>query len=156
MSKQASRDDHLKIHALASAGLKNKQIAEQMGYSKQRVPYLRKAPVSPRKRKGRPPIFDEAKRQKLVNFVTASPENRQLEYFRFPPEVSVDACERIIRRALGTKDFHRYVQCQKPYLSKVNREKRLLFAECYEEWEVEDWYKVLFTDESFMQCLGKF
>jgi transcriptional regulator len=77
MSKQAGQDDCLKMHVLASAGLKNKHIAEQMGRSEQQVSYLRKALVSLRKRRGRPPIFDKAKCQISVDFVTASPKNRQ-------------------------------------------------------------------------------
>jgi hypothetical protein len=90
----ATWDDRLRIHSLHAASFKNKKIAEKVGYSEQRVSYLLKTPVFPQKRKGQPPIFNNAERQRLVEFITASPENRQLEYCRFPPEVSLNACER--------------------------------------------------------------
>jgi hypothetical protein len=133
MSKHATRDDRLRIHSLSAAGFTNKQIGEKVGFSEQRVSYLLRAPVSPRKRKEWLPIFDNAKRRRLVDFVTASPENRQMEYFRIPPEVALNACERTIRKALGTEGLHRRVQRRKPFSSKTNRQKRLLFAQCYEE-----------------------
>jgi hypothetical protein len=156
MSKHATRDDRLRIHSLSAAGFTNKQIGEEVGYSEQRVSYLLRAPVSPRKRKGRPPIFDDAKRQRLADFVTASPENRQMEYFRIPPEVALNACERTIRKALDMENLHRQVQRRKPFLSKINCQKHLLFAQVYEHWDVEDWHEILFTDESSMQCLDKY
>lgn len=151
---QATRDERLQIHTLAREGKPVKEIAEQFSFTPYRVYYILKQPVTPRKRKGRPPIFDAEKRQQLVQHVTASSENRQTEYFRLPPEVSLHASERTIRRALGLEGFHRRVMRRKPYLSKKNREKRLLFAQCYADWDVEDWHEVLWTDESSMQCLG--
>jgi hypothetical protein len=132
MSKHATRDDCLQIHSLSAASFTNKQIGEEVGYSEQRVSYLLCAPVSPRKRKGRQLIFDDAKCQRLADFVAASPENRQMEYFRIPPRVTLNACKRTIWKALDMEGLHRRVQWQKPFLSKINRQKFLLFAQVYE------------------------
>jgi hypothetical protein len=131
-----------------------KDIAEKMSFTPERVYYMLKCPVSPRKRKGRPPIFDAAKRQRLVEFVFKSPENRQMAYFQLPPHISHYACKCTVRKALGMEEYHRRVARQKPYPSAANHAKRLLFAQCYADWDVEDWHAVFWTDESSMQCLG--
>jgi hypothetical protein len=141
--RQATRDKRLQIHTLASMGVPAKDIAEQMTFTESRVYYLLRALVTPRKRKGRPEMFDDTKRQRLVDFVTASSENRQMEYFRLPVEVILHACERTIRKALGMEGYHRRVQRRKPYLSVVNKAKRLLFVEYYSDWDVEEWHEVL-------------
>ncbi len=78
-----------------------------------------------------------------------------MAYFQLPPHVSYHACERTIRKALGTEGYHRRVAWQ-PYLSAANCAKWLLFAQCYKDWDVEDWHTVFWTDEASMQCLGTF
>ncbi len=153
-NKHATRDERLQVHTLAGMHMAVKDIAAKMSFTPERVYYILKCPISPRKRKGRPPIFDQEKRQRLVEFVVQSPENRQMAYFELPPHVSLHACERTIRKALGTEGYHRRVARRKPYLSAANRAKRLFFAESYKEWDVEDWHRIFWTDESSMQCLG--
>jgi hypothetical protein len=76
---------------LHGAGFDNKKIAEVVGYREQRVSYLLKTLVFPQKRKGHLPVLDSAKWQKLVDFIIASPESRQLKYFRSPLKVSRNA-----------------------------------------------------------------
>ncbi len=142
------------MHTLAGMHMVVKDIAAKMSFTPERVYYILKCPVSPRKRKGRPPIFDKEKRQHLVKLIVESPENPQMAYFQLPLHVSLHACERTIRRALGTEGYHRRVARRKPYLSATNRAKRLLFAECYSDWDVEDWHAIFWTDESSMQWLG--
>ncbi len=155
-TKHATRDKRLQVHTLAGMEMAVKDIAAKMSFTTDRVYYILKCPVSPRKRKGRPPIFDEAKRQRLVEFVVQLPENRQMAYFQLPLHVSHHAYERTIRKALSTEGHHQRVARRKPYLSAVNRAKRLLFAQCYKDQDIEDWHAIFWTDESSMQCLGNF
>ena len=37
---------------------------------------------------------------------------------------------------------------KKPYLSEVNKKKRLLWAKEHQDWTDEDWAKVVWSDES--------
>ena len=46
------------------------------------------------------------------------------------------------------------VACRKPLLRKANIQKRLRFAKEHVNWTLEDWKKVLFTDESKFDLFG--
>ncbi len=63
LTKHATRDERLQVHTLAGMHMAVKDIAEKMSFTPECVYYILKCPVSPRKRKGRPPIFDAAKCQ---------------------------------------------------------------------------------------------
>ena len=40
---------------------------------------------------------------------------------------------------------------KKPYLSEVNKKKRLLWAKEHQDWTDEDWAKVVWSDESIFE-----
>lgn len=44
----------------------------------------------------------------------------------------------------------------KPYLSEVYRKKRVVCADKQKNWTVEEWKKVLWSDESNIQVCGLF
>lgn len=65
-------------HMRHTMGTSVDEIAKSFGWSKSRIYYLLKAPVSPRKRKGRPVLLNEAKREELRNILDNEPgENYQ-------------------------------------------------------------------------------
>ncbi len=74
-TKHATRDEHLQVHTLSGMHMAVKDIAEKMFFTPERVYHILKCPISPRKRKGHPPIFNAAKCQILVKIVVESPEN---------------------------------------------------------------------------------
>ncbi len=74
-TKHTTRDERLQVHALAGMLLAVNDIAAKMSFTPERDLYILKCPISPCKRKGRPPNFDKEKRLRLVAFVVESPEN---------------------------------------------------------------------------------
>ena len=50
-----------------------------MGWRKQRISYLLQQSVTPKKRSGRPPVFDTTKRKKIIQFVESGAEVRDLK-----------------------------------------------------------------------------
>ncbi|GES94169.1 IS630 family transposase [Rhizophagus clarus] len=59
-----------------------------------------------------------------------------------------------IRRVLKRNGLHSRVKQKKPLLSKKHRKIRLTFAKKYQHWTVEDWKKVVWSDESKFQIFG--
>ena len=53
-----------------------------------------------------------------------------------------------VRRRLRELGLKARLAYKKPLVSLKNRKKRLSFAKDHEHWGVEDWKKVLFTDET--------
>ena len=63
-------------------------------------------------------------------------------------DLGITASESTIRRALRKAGFRRCIACSKPLVSWINRRKRLKWAREYLHWSIEDWMRVMFTDES--------
>lgn len=52
-----------------------------------------------------------------------------------------------IRNRLKDAGLNGCVAAQKPYLTAKQKEQRLAFARAHEQWTVDDWQEVVFTDE---------
>jgi transposase len=59
-----------------------------------------------------------------------------------------------VRRSLQSFDMNGRVACKKPLLRKANIRKRLKFAQEHVNWTVEQWNRVLFTDETKVEVFG--
>ena len=53
-----------------------------------------------------------------------------------------------VQRRLHEKNFKKFPKTKKPYVSQVNRRKRLQFARRYRHWTVDQWKKIIWSDES--------
>jgi hypothetical protein len=82
MTKHATCNKRLEKHTFAKAGRNQGKIAAELSWNQQSVSYLINRNVTPGKRKGCP-LFDQAKQQRLVDFVTKSLENGPSEYVLF-------------------------------------------------------------------------
>src|SRR5579871_6268356 len=52
-----------------------------------------------------------------------------------------------IRRALQKAGYHHRISRHRPYLNKRDKKRRLKFAKEHQDWTVEQWASVLFSDE---------
>ena len=59
-----------------------------------------------------------------------------------------------IRNALRKEDMVARVKVKKPFLSAKHRKACLGFAQKYEHWTEKDWERVMFTDETKVNCIG--
>jgi hypothetical protein len=55
-----------------------------------------------------------------------------------------------IHSALLKEEFHRCLTMCKPLISETNRRHRLKWAHEYLGWTMEQWYKILWTDETWV------
>lgn len=62
--------------------------------------------------------------------------------------LAVDASDSTVRRRLRSVGLRSAIAAQKPLLSAANKEARLRFAISHQSWTVEDWGRVVFSDES--------
>jgi hypothetical protein len=103
----------------------------------------KKAETRGRKRKSG--AFDDRRiivQVKRNRFVTAKKIKESL-----PAELSL--CLNTIRsRIKESGEFNSYWASKKPFISRANRIKRLAWAREHLEWTVEQWRRVMWTDES--------
>lgn len=62
--------------------------------------------------------------------------------------LGVDISQRTVSRRLQSLGLHGRKARKKPLLNKNQIKKRLDFAKKYKDWTVEDWSKVIWSDES--------
>ncbi|CAK9806963.1 Transposable element Tc1 transposase [Anthophora quadrimaculata] len=59
-----------------------------------------------------------------------------------------------VKRRLRDANLFGRVAIRKPLLRPINKKKRLQWARRHESWTIEDWKKVLWTDESKFEIFG--
>ena len=105
-----------------------------------------------KKRPGRPCILDSQKRKRLKAIVLKNKESRRKNLAEITNIVSAEINKpisaRTIRRVLHKENVHSCIPRKKPFISAINKAKRLAWAMERRHWTVEDWKKVVWTDES--------
>ena len=68
--------------------------------------------------------------------------------------VSTSISSRTIHRELKRAGLKPIVKKKRPFLSSTHRRKRLEFAERHQHWTVDDWKRVVWSDETKINRLG--
>lgn len=150
---ELTRDDRLRIQTLFfDANFTRDQICLQTGYTYDQVCHAIQHRLTPQKCKsGRRAILNTPQRKKLIQWVTASRENRETPWIAIPGILGWDCGEAAIRTAFKKEGYRRRVSKRKCPLSEDNRKKRLEWAQEHINWTDEQWDKILWSDETWAQ-----
>ena len=100
-------------------------------------------------KRGRPAKLSiENKRFCLRSVKTQKSETAKEIQKSLENELKVAVSERTVRRALVAGGLKATEKKKKPLLSEKNRENRLAFAKRHKDWTVEDWKRVIWSDET--------
>ena len=76
-------------------------------------------------------------------------KNRKVTAAEIKRNFKLDVDERtVLRRIHSIGKFKSYWSVKKPFISESNRKKRLQWAKQYQNWTIEQWKNVLWSDES--------
>ena len=113
--------------------------------------YIKHSTTNSLKRSGRPPIISERDTRALLRLIEA---NRKITLTQiqlsWPSKLSICTIRRIIHK-LGLRSCH---PRKKPHLNEKHKKDRLKWAMERKNWGVEDWKKIIWTDESSVE-IGK-
>ena len=123
-----TRDQRLEIHTLRELKWTYPKIATHIGISTRQAEYAAKQPLTPKKKKGRPPLLDTPKQKELVDYVSSSSKTRRMPYPEIPRRLDWTVCGATIRNALNKEGFHRRIARVKPVLTEENKKARLNWA----------------------------
>ena len=125
--KSTSRDQRLRIHTLYfDAGWTQDAIALQLNLTLGQVKYALAHRLTPQKKYTRRKVLlNTPQRKKLIDWVTASKENRRVEWIEIPALLGWDCGIKAIRTAFRKEGYARRSARQKPPLSEDNRKARL-------------------------------
>lgn len=136
-------------------GHSNRKISATVGCSRSSVrrvwrSYLLKE--FPKKRKGRPRLLNESEREQLKSSVVANKKTRRktLSQIRsdFVNKTNKTISTQTIRKELAKEGLHSRIPRFSPLISESNKEKRYLWAQTYENWTVNNFKQVVWSDES--------
>jgi len=109
--------------------------------------YIARGHLDPLPRSGRPSKTSPRERTRIHRIANNNPwlSGKDIKHELGREDIS----DRTLRRVL-VKHFGLYSRraAKKPNLSERNRLKRLQFANLYKDWTIDDWKKVLWSDES--------
>lgn len=148
-----SRDERFRVQILHQAGHTAAWIVTHTGFSRHQVDYAIQADrPTPKKRPGAPRRLSEEQIDELETYVCSSRATRQISYRKLArgPFSHWNVGEYVIRYALQSRGYKRCKARAKPPLSNANRLKRLEWARAHVEWELHQWYDILWSDETWV------
>lgn len=150
---ELTRDQRLRVQTLFNdAHFTIPQIALQTGHTERQIRYALAYQLTPQKKRcGRRVMLNTPQRKRLIQWVTASQQNRETPWIKIPGILGLDCGEYAIRTAFKKEGFVRRVSRRKPSLSEENRKKRLEWAQEHKDWTDEQWDKILWSDETWAQ-----
>ena len=126
----ATRDDRLRIETLYfEANWSVDDICLQLNITRNQVYYALSHRLTPQfKRSGRHPLLSTPQRKRLIQWVTASAENRRVPWVEIPSILGWECGEKAIRAAFKKEGYVRRIARRKPPLTKAHMRDRLNWA----------------------------
>ena len=111
--------------------------------------WKRQGATTVQKRTGRPPKLSDRDRRKLKTVVRKNRMSSAATLVtEFQNSSGTMVCTKTLRRELNTMGFHGRAAAHKPHISKVNARRRLEWCKARRQWTLEQWKRVVWSDES--------
>lgn len=139
------------ILSLASNGHSIRQIASKTGAGKSTVSRVLKDLLPNRlvPSSGRPSKLSARSQHSIIAQITTGKASNAVQATKHINSIILNpVSSETVRRVLRNNSFKAVVKKKKPLLSAVHRKKRLSFALKYKEWTIEDWKRVIWSDET--------
>jgi transposase len=130
-----------------------RRIASEMGISVSSVSRLCSSlgyspPPSP---KGRPRKLSDHDTRRLVRHILSGAADNAAQLQR---TLQLSVSPQTVRNALKRAGLKAIIKVKRPLLERRHRKARLEFALCHQHWTVEDWSRVIFSDETKINRKG--
>lgn len=153
--KHFSDDLKQRIIKLLKEGNTQRKVAEMLNCSHSAISYINKkfneiGSVVNRTRCGRPRSTSKRDDRQLRQIVQNLRRGTSKE---INGNWAQNVCDRTVRNRLNEMGYSFCKAKTKPFLTKLHRKKRLEWCKEHRHWTVDDWKKVIFSDESRV-CIG--
>eukprot|EP01099_Mayorella_cantabrigiensis_P002717 TRINITY_DN2199_c0_g1_i2.p1 TRINITY_DN2199_c0_g1~~TRINITY_DN2199_c0_g1_i2.p1 ORF type:complete len:282 (-),score=34.38 TRINITY_DN2199_c0_g1_i2:166-1011(-) len=142
---------------LLDQGKSNTQIATQVKIGVMTVNRIRKKerPSILKAKGGRPSKLSEAARRRIRREITSGKAESAAKVSKILKNDGIaDVSPDTVERALKKMGMNAITKVKKPLLTRKHKQKRFEFARTYKEWTVEDWKRVIWSDETKINRYG--
>ena len=152
-------DERVRIVTLSEEGLSSAELAERFGVRKATIlallaKYRRTGSVDDLRGRGRPRLSTDRQDRTLARLALRTPLMRSRALRQTWDEVyGVQASSRTVRRRLNEANIYTIIAPKKPLLTPAHRQQRLQWAHDHANWTVDDWKRVVFSDECQVQLI---
>jgi transposase len=155
--KPISASTRANICFLSESGLSARQIASQTGLGKSTVARVIKE-IHPGKENiklGHPSKLSPTDRRRIVSSITSGKvENAVQATHLINSALSSPITSQTVHNVLKSASLKAVVKKKKPLLSVRHRQHRLAFALKHQQWTIEDWTRVIWSDETKINRIG--
>jgi transposase len=149
--KPASNEKRQSVKVLLLQGLSSREISKRTGLGKSTVNRMRKEfPDAPKSNSpGRPAVLTPRDKRLVVQIINSKEIDNAVQAQRVLCNGhNITVSTSTIRRTLKKEGYIAVSKKKKAFLSARHRKARLDFARTYSGWTVEDWKRVVFSDET--------
>ena len=148
-----------KAHAakLLASGYSIRSVADRTGISRSVLSNLAKHQgiIIPVNRGGRPPKLSPSEVKNLARAVSTDKVKTCREGAKYLKEsTGPEVSPQTVRRTLRRMGFKAVVKKRKPALKTAHRRARLAFTKRYQEFTLDDWKRVVWSDETKINRFG--
>jgi len=134
-----------------------RQIQSQTGIGKSTIGRIKQeAKLDKENNKGgRPSKLSLRDKNSIIRQITTGKLDNAVQAAKFINSILPNpVCTQTVRNALKEGGFRAIIKKKRPLLKRRHREDRLKFAKYHENWTVEDWKRVLWSDETKINRIG--
>lgn len=155
--KRISKDIKNNIASLLDNSLSSRQIAVKLGISHSTVMREQKKlrPNIQKRKAGRPAKLTITDKRNIIRNITSGKADTAIQLTRnLKDSTKIDVSPYTICRALKEAGMKAVTKKKKPYLTPRHIRQRLEFGLRHQHWTVEDWKRVIWSDETKINRLG--
>jgi transposase len=145
------------VISLLSSGISVKKINASTGISTSVISRIRSqyCPNLPKNPTGRPTKLSSTNVQHAVHLITSQKADNAVEISRTLRNITNQPLTaQTVRRHLKTIGMKAVVKKKQPLLKKRHKQARLDFALTHKHWTIEDWRRVVWSDETKINRMG--
>ena len=154
--KKTSSQKIQDVTILLQQGYSCRQVQSMTGISKTTVSRINKTYAEDKENnKGGTPSKLSAADQRTISKITTGQFVNAVQAALFIDNIiSEPVNPQTVRNSLKKADFRAVIKAKKPLLTAAYRKKRLYIAEKYRNYTVEDWKRVIWSDETKISRFG--
>jgi transposase len=155
--RSISTEKRSSIISLLNEGYSHRQIQARTGVGKGSIGRISKEVDGNKENHsgGRPSKLSSRDKQSIIRQITSGKLDNAVQATQFiNSTISTPVCPQTVRNVLKEAGFRSATKKKVPMLKQSHRKQRLEFAQYHANWTVEDWKRVLWTDETKINRIG--